>query len=208
MSRPINADAEATKRRILQSAVELFSERGLDGTSIREIAAGAGVTLATVHHYYGSKESLLESCMASVYDELGEMAVELNEVLSRGDSLRDTIAHAVSVSFRFALKHRTTVRLLVRSSIATGRTPDRGQKMLLEEFLPVVSTHLGAVLKRPPDELRLPLQTLIFLCARYAVQDPAELALTAAVSKGATREALQRVEQHLVELTLAMLRPP
>jgi AcrR family transcriptional regulator len=208
MSRPVNANAEATRRRILQSAVELFSERGLDGTSIREIAAGAEVTLGTVHHYYGSKESLLESCMASVYDELGEMAVELGAVLSRGGSLRDTIAHAVSVSFKFALKHRTTVRLLARSSIAAGRAPDRGQKMLLEEFLPSVSAHLGAALNRPADELRLPLQTLIFLCARYAVQAPAELALTAGAPKGATREALHRVEQHLIELAIAMLRPP
>jgi AcrR family transcriptional regulator len=207
MGRPVNADADATRSRILHSAVDLFSAKGLDGTSIREVAAGAGVTLATVHHYFGSKESLHESCMALVYDELGAMAAELGAVLARDAPLRDSIALAVGAGFRFGLKRRTIVRLLIRTSIATGRVPERGRGMLLEQFLPAVSEHLGAALGRPPDDLRLPLQTLIFLVARYVVQDPAELAVTVCAAKVSRREALDRVERHLVDVALAMLHP-
>jgi TetR/AcrR family transcriptional regulator len=44
--------------RILQKALELFSERGYDATSVREICEAAGVTKPTLYHFYGSKEGV------------------------------------------------------------------------------------------------------------------------------------------------------
>ena len=46
---------------ILQVAEKLFSEKGFDGTSIREISKTANVNVAMVSYYFGSKEKLLES---------------------------------------------------------------------------------------------------------------------------------------------------
>jgi AcrR family transcriptional regulator len=53
--RPGNPD---TRGLILESAREAFGERGYDGASIRQIATGAGVDPALVHHYFGTKEQL------------------------------------------------------------------------------------------------------------------------------------------------------
>lgn len=47
-----------TEERILGVARELFSETGYDRTTIRAVAAGAGVDPALVMHYFGSKENL------------------------------------------------------------------------------------------------------------------------------------------------------
>lgn len=44
---------------ILDAAEELFSERGYEGTSVRDIAARANVNLAMISYYFGSKEKLL-----------------------------------------------------------------------------------------------------------------------------------------------------
>lgn len=44
---------------ILDAAEELFSERGFEGTSVRDIAARANVNLAMISYYFGSKEKLL-----------------------------------------------------------------------------------------------------------------------------------------------------
>ena len=44
--------------RILQKALELFSERGYDATSVREICEAAGITKPTLYHFYGSKEGV------------------------------------------------------------------------------------------------------------------------------------------------------
>src|SRR5882762_316522 len=44
---------------ILTVAEELFGEKGFDGTSVRDIAQKAGVNLAMISYYFGSKEKLL-----------------------------------------------------------------------------------------------------------------------------------------------------
>jgi AcrR family transcriptional regulator len=47
-----------TRGQILTAARESFAQRGFSGTTIRGVAAGAGVDPALVHHYFGSKDDL------------------------------------------------------------------------------------------------------------------------------------------------------
>lgn len=49
------------KQHIILTAVELFAEKGFDGSSIRDLAARAGVNVAMVNYYFGSKEKLFEA---------------------------------------------------------------------------------------------------------------------------------------------------
>jgi AcrR family transcriptional regulator len=52
-----------TRDRILTSARELFARNGIDKTSIRSIAASAGVDAALVHHYFGTKQQLFAAAI-------------------------------------------------------------------------------------------------------------------------------------------------
>ncbi|MGA3253261.1 MAG: TetR family transcriptional regulator [Mycobacterium sp.] len=52
-----------TRERILTSALELFARNGIDRTSIRAVAAGAGVDAALVHHYFGTKQQLFAAAI-------------------------------------------------------------------------------------------------------------------------------------------------
>ena len=45
----------------MEAAEGLFAEKGFDGTSVRDIAEEAGVNLAMISYYFGSKEKLMES---------------------------------------------------------------------------------------------------------------------------------------------------
>jgi AcrR family transcriptional regulator len=45
---------------ILIVAEKLFAEKGFDGTSVRDISKNAGVNVAMISYYFGSKEKLLE----------------------------------------------------------------------------------------------------------------------------------------------------
>jgi AcrR family transcriptional regulator len=49
------------REHILIVAEELFAEKGFDGASVRDIAQQAGVNLAMISYYFGSKEKLLEA---------------------------------------------------------------------------------------------------------------------------------------------------
>ncbi len=57
------AGASNTRERILVSARELFARNGIDKTSIRAVAAAAGVDPALVHHYYGTKQQLFAAAI-------------------------------------------------------------------------------------------------------------------------------------------------
>jgi AcrR family transcriptional regulator len=59
-----NARGDRTRARILNVAERLFSEHGIDGVSMRTLAAQSKVNLAAVHYYFGSKKALFEEVFA------------------------------------------------------------------------------------------------------------------------------------------------
>lgn len=46
---------------IMEAAEKLFADKGFEGTSVRDIAEHAGVNLAMISYYFGSKEKLMEA---------------------------------------------------------------------------------------------------------------------------------------------------
>src|SRR5579864_7567060 len=57
---PVNgAHFEQQLRKILESATQVFCEKGYAGASMRDIARATGMSLAGMYHYFGSKERLL-----------------------------------------------------------------------------------------------------------------------------------------------------
>lgn len=57
------AGSSGSRERILVSARELFARNGIRNTSIRAVAAAAGVDSALVHHYFGTKEKLFAAAV-------------------------------------------------------------------------------------------------------------------------------------------------
>ncbi|MCV7149481.1 TetR family transcriptional regulator [Mycobacterium riyadhense] len=74
--RPVgNSDS---RERILASARELFAHNGIDRTSIRAVAAKAGVDAALVHHYFGTKQQLFAAAIHLPIDPM-EVIVPMRE---------------------------------------------------------------------------------------------------------------------------------
>jgi AcrR family transcriptional regulator len=65
-------DAGRTRRRLLDAARERFAADGFTSTTVRQVADDAGVDVALIKRYYGSKEGLFEACLASAVEELKE----------------------------------------------------------------------------------------------------------------------------------------
>jgi AcrR family transcriptional regulator len=64
------AGSSDTRERILASARELFAHNGIGNTSIRAVAAAAGVDPALVHHYFGTKEKLFAAAIRVPIDPM------------------------------------------------------------------------------------------------------------------------------------------
>ncbi len=64
------AGSSDSRNRILASARELFASQGIRNTSIRAVAAAAGVDSALVHHYFGTKEKLFAAAVHIAIDPM------------------------------------------------------------------------------------------------------------------------------------------
>ena len=73
------AGSSTTRERILICARELFARNGISNTSIRTVAAAAGVDSALVHHYFGTKEKLFAAAVDIPIDPM-EVIGPLREV--------------------------------------------------------------------------------------------------------------------------------
>ena len=51
--------AEGTRRKIYEAAMELFREKGFEPTTMRDIAAKAGVALGGAYYYFSSKDAIV-----------------------------------------------------------------------------------------------------------------------------------------------------
>lgn len=56
-------EALSTRQRILQISLELMSQRGVDGTSMRDLASACNLNVASLYHYFPSKRELLEAVL-------------------------------------------------------------------------------------------------------------------------------------------------
>jgi AcrR family transcriptional regulator len=69
------------RARIRDAAIKLFTERGMEKTSVLDIAEAAGVSGGLIRHHFGSKDGLREACDKYVFDELLKFK---EEVLAKG----------------------------------------------------------------------------------------------------------------------------
>jgi AcrR family transcriptional regulator len=73
-------DPNDQKKRLLEVATNLFSSKGFEGTSIRDIARDAGMSISNIYHYFGNKEGLLSVILINNSEQL---LFALRQVLHR-----------------------------------------------------------------------------------------------------------------------------
>jgi AcrR family transcriptional regulator len=104
------------REQLLDIGRRLFAERGLDGTSIEEVAARAGVSKPVVYEHFGGKEGLY----AVVVDrEVGRFLEMATRVLEGDDTMTKFEVAAVSL-LRYIQDNADGFRILVRDSNPTS----------------------------------------------------------------------------------------
>ena len=93
------SDPAPSTERILQSALSLFSEKGYDATSVREICQSAGITKPTLYHFYGSKEGVYRALVDGTLDRFHQ---DMARSVESGGSLRDRLRRLTLTYFQAA----------------------------------------------------------------------------------------------------------
>lgn len=81
------------KEKVERAAIELFAANGVDGASIGEVAARAGVSQGALYRHYPSKEDLARTLFATAYRRIG---AELVEICGREPGMARRIAMMVA----------------------------------------------------------------------------------------------------------------
>ncbi|MDZ4860201.1 MAG: TetR/AcrR family transcriptional regulator [Candidatus Hydrogenedentes bacterium] len=107
--------ANEAEKRLLSSALGLFSEKGYEGTSIREIIERAGVTRPVLYYYFENKEHLFRKLVESWFIELVE---DMDRALSGVEGLRQQLETVVINIFEHAERSPQVVRLIFHTFFA------------------------------------------------------------------------------------------
>lgn len=87
-----------TRQRIETEALRLFVERGIDGTSIRDIAQAAQVAEGALYRHYASKDALIEHLFTANYTSF---AIDLDKLQAGAGSARAKLRAMVEAFCRF-----------------------------------------------------------------------------------------------------------
>ena len=155
--------APDTRAAILEAARELFATNGFAGTSVRGVAAAAGVDASLVHHYFGGKDDLFIAALELPLDpRVAVLPVVEGGIDGAGERL---VRLLVSVWDDEAT--RTPLLALVRGILEPG-----GAQLVQDGFLRMVLGPVGAALGVDEPERRLPLvasQLVGVVVLRYLV---------------------------------------
>lgn len=88
----------------LKAALELFSEQGYHGSSVREIANRAGLSVPGLYHYYPSKQALLQALLDAAMDDLLQRSAAAKE--AAGPAPIDRFNAVVECLLRFHMYRR------------------------------------------------------------------------------------------------------
>ena len=183
----------STSDRILDAVAPIFATLGYDGAGTRQLAAAAGVNVATLAYHFGGKEGLYAAVIDRVYERLLAVDLDLDRLPpAPADRVRTLVARLHSV----ARIHRAEIRILLRHVVDTTHLPGRVEERWLPRVLERVALAISAM-DLPPGDHRLALLSVNHLLARYAVTEEADLARF-----GADDEVVAR---HIGEVAVSIL---
>ena len=109
-----------TEQKIFDAATELFVEKGVDRTSVRDIASKAGINLALMNYYFRSKENLFDAIFTNlVQKNTSDLIQILDSDLDLPEKIRKYVSAYIDiliqnpllVSFFMAILHRSREKI-------------------------------------------------------------------------------------------------
>lgn len=154
---------DRARERLIDAAMEIFSERNLEGARTREIAAAAEQNVASISYYFGSKEGLYHAVFERIASDLRQtMGAQIKEI----EQLH--AAHAITRPLAVSLLKRLmrTLYIHVRTKDSQGNG-GVGRLIVREQIAPTPAFDI--VYERA---IRVVHETTAILVAAYLEADP------------------------------------
>ena len=123
------------KEKIFQVSIDLFSEYGFDGVSVRQIAGEVGIKESSIYNHYSSKQEILNAIFEYYIDEMVSDEIPLEQASLNLDKGFDFFYKAGSDAFLSKLKEERMMkitRLLFIESYHNDEVRDFLKKSIIE----------------------------------------------------------------------------
>ncbi|MFI7000226.1 TetR/AcrR family transcriptional regulator [Nocardia sp. NPDC050175] len=111
--RPTQERAKATREHILDTAAQLFGERGIANTSTNRIATAAGVSIGTVYRYFADRSVMVEELLRRLLENVERRFSQ--GLFGLGDKPNEEMIHRILAVIADVLVENA---LLVRALVA------------------------------------------------------------------------------------------
>lgn len=141
---------ENTKQLILNTAYQMFGEKGYSETTMRLLAERAGVGLGTIFKHFPDKSSLLVEAYQS---DLGKIISEAFETIPEV-GIKDQLIYVTRRIYAFYASNPAFSRALIKESLFLGGEHGKILDAQLMAFLEKVGLFIAEAVKRgelPPD---------------------------------------------------------
>lgn len=119
--RPPAAKADETRKRIVDAARLVFSERGYDGATFQAIAVRADLTRPAINHYFSSKRTLYREVLQQTNDVMIGAAIREAQ---RETTLTERLTAFISVAVRANSDNPAVSAFLVTAVLESQRHPE------------------------------------------------------------------------------------
>lgn len=179
----------STPQRLVETAEQLFAAGGLEGVSLRRVAAEAGVNSAAVHYHFGSREALVEAVLERRLESVQERREVLLDELSERTDVRAVVEVLVRPWAEIALcdgaPGRAYLRLVARLWADRGAMVSGIALRSTAERYAAVGERLAAAVPQLPRSVLERRAALVVQSAVSILADPDFFA-----AAGQPREAL------------------
>jgi len=118
-------DPRSAKARLLDAGADLIAAKGFDGVSVREVCRQAGTSINMVHHYFGSKQGLLDAIVEQFSSGVFEIPMRL---LDREPRSKEDFVSRLELLFEATLDayivHRAVLMVVVREQADPEALPE------------------------------------------------------------------------------------
>ena len=112
--RPGEAKRDATRRHLVERALALFRERGVEATTMRDIARAAGLSLGAAYYYFPSKEALVFAFYEANQAEMEALVEEAT------GTVRERLGAVLHGKLRSIREHRHLLGAIVPRLVDPG----------------------------------------------------------------------------------------
>lgn len=163
MAKVTQAHIDARRADILAAATEVFADKGVERTTMQEIATRAGISAGSIYHYFADKDALLESTLV-------EQQQQVMEKFATAESTHTSPIEALVAVGTHVLTEmcgRQQVILHLETMLAGARDPDAftaGHRAMHEDVVALIRRLVYAAQDAGEIAPDLDPQVLALLC--------------------------------------------